>query len=148
MIILAIETSCDETAISVLKTSAGRRRPEFKILSNIVSSQVKVHAPFWGVVPNLAKREHQKNLPLVLIKALKEGRFPISNFQFPISKHSELKVQQIEKILERYKKAGFLNAIVKFFLKIPPLEEECNSPGCKRRMKNVGQACYWCGRVT
>ena len=101
MIILAIETSCDETAISVLKTSAGRRRPEFKILSNIVSSQVKVHAPFWGVVPNLAKREHQKNLPLVLIKALKEGRFPISNFQFPISKHSELKVQQIEKILER-----------------------------------------------
>jgi len=101
MIILAIETSCDETAISVLKTSGGRRRPEFKILSNIVSSQVKVHAPFWGVVPNLAKREHQKNLPLVLIKALKEGRFPISNFQFPISKHSELKVQQIEKILER-----------------------------------------------
>ena len=101
MIILAIETSCDETAISVLKTSGGRRRPEFKILSNIVSSQVKVHAPFWGVVPNLAKREHQKNLPLVLIKALKEGRFPISNFQFPIFKQSELKVQQIEKILER-----------------------------------------------
>src|SRR3989338_2303862 len=101
MIILAIETSCDETAISVLKTSGGRRRPEFKILSNIVSSQVKVHAPFWGVVPNLAKREHQKNLPSVLIKALKEGRFPISNFQFPVFKQSELKVQQIEKILER-----------------------------------------------
>ena len=112
MIILAIETSCDETAIAVVECGGIKRgAPNFsakggsasggKILSNIVSSQVKVHAPFWGVVPNLAKREHQKNLPLVLIKALKEGRFPISNFQFPISKHSELKVQQIEKILER-----------------------------------------------
>jgi len=112
MIILAIETSCDETAIAVVECGGIKRgAPNFsakggsasggKILSNIVSSQVKVHAPFWGVVPNLAKREHQKNLPSVLIKALKEGRFPISNFQFPIFKQSELKVQQIEKILER-----------------------------------------------
>ena len=70
---------------------------------------------------------------------------PLNEKPFPSEKIS---IQKIEKILERYKKAGFLNAIVKFFLKIPPLEEECNSPGCKRRMKNVGQACYWCGRLT
>ena len=58
--ILAIETSCDETAIAVLeiqepphqnKFGAG---PRFSILANLVASQVKIHAPFGGVVPNLA----------------------------------------------------------------------------------------------
>jgi N6-L-threonylcarbamoyladenine synthase len=66
MIILAIETSCDETAIAVLKNG--------KILSNIVSSQVKIHAEWGGVVPSLAKREHLKNLPIVLKKALMEAK--------------------------------------------------------------------------
>ncbi len=70
MIILAIETSCDETAISIVECSGGFSRPKFKILSNIVSSQIKIHAKWGGVVPNLAKREHIKNLPIVLKKAL------------------------------------------------------------------------------
>jgi len=69
-IILSIETSCDETAICVAKTNGN----DFEILSNIVSSQIKVHAPFGGVVPSLAKREHQKNLIPVLKIALKEAR--------------------------------------------------------------------------
>ncbi len=76
-IILSIETSCDETAIAVLKCSGGLRNPNFKILANEVSSQIKIHRPFGGVVPNLAKREHIRNLPLILRK--------ISNFQFTIS---------------------------------------------------------------
>ncbi|MCX6811757.1 MAG: tRNA (adenosine(37)-N6)-threonylcarbamoyltransferase complex transferase subunit TsaD [Candidatus Berkelbacteria bacterium] len=71
MIILAIETSCDETAISVLKADKNK----FEILSNIVASQVKIHAKWGGVVPNLAKREHQRNLPIVLKKALKKAGF-------------------------------------------------------------------------
>lgn len=70
MKILAIETSCDETAIAILHN--------FKILSNIVLSQIKTHAPFGGVVPNLAKREHQKNLPIVFKKALKESGISMS----------------------------------------------------------------------
>lgn len=70
MNILAIETSCDETAIAFVKCSGGLREPRFKILKNIVSSQVAVHRPFHGVVPNLAKREHLKNLPIVLKKVL------------------------------------------------------------------------------
>jgi len=70
-LILGIETSCDETAISVLKFD---RKGNFKILANVVSSQVKVHAPFGGVVPSLAKREHQKNLIPVLKWALKETK--------------------------------------------------------------------------
>ena len=74
MRILAIETSCDETAIAIADFSGTKKKPRIKILSNIVSSQVKLHAKFGGVVPNLAKREHQKNLVPILLQALKESR--------------------------------------------------------------------------
>ncbi len=77
MKILAIETSCDETAICVLEASGSPPAGGFKILSNLVASQVKVHAPWGGVVPNLAKREHQKNLPIILKKALKEAKLSL-----------------------------------------------------------------------
>ncbi len=65
MKILAIETSCDETALAFLEASGGLRAPKFKIIKNLVSSQIEIHRPWGGVVPNLAKREHIKNLPLV-----------------------------------------------------------------------------------
>lgn len=68
MRILAIETSCDETGIAWLHATKGTR-PRFKVLVNLVASQIAIHRPFGGVVPNLAKREHQKNLP-VLFKRL------------------------------------------------------------------------------
>jgi len=68
MIVLGIETSCDETAVSVLDING----PEnIKVLSNIVSSQIKLHAEFGGVVPNLAAREHVKNIAQVFETALK-----------------------------------------------------------------------------
>lgn len=66
MRILAIETSCDETALALIEAKGGLRRPIFKVEKNLISSQVKVHEPYGGVVPNLAKREHIKNLPLLL----------------------------------------------------------------------------------
>ena len=66
MKILAIETSCDETAIALVEASGGLKSSRFKVLENFVSSQINVHRPFGGVVPNLAKREHLKNLPLLL----------------------------------------------------------------------------------
>ena len=68
MKILAIETSCDETAFAVVSVSGTRLAPLFRILKNLVASQIKIHAPFGGVVPNLAKREHLKNLPILLKK--------------------------------------------------------------------------------
>ena len=71
--ILAVETSCDETSVSVLR--AGKNSA--KIISNQVSSQVKLHAKWGGVVPNLAARQHVKNAPLVFHDALQEARvFP------------------------------------------------------------------------
>jgi len=70
MNILAIETSCDDTAIAVVKVS-GKKKPKFEILSNVISSQVEIHKKWGGVHPTLARREHEKNLPLVLKKAMK-----------------------------------------------------------------------------
>lgn len=96
IIILGIETSCDETAICLLK---GGRKGDFEILANNISSQIKIHAPFGGVVPSLAKREHQKNLIPILTLSLKEaGLLKIPN---PKSIISSFKLQTIKNILER-----------------------------------------------
>ncbi len=65
MILLAIETSCDETSVAVV--SGG------KILSNAVSSQTQLHAEYGGVVPELAAREHLRNLMPVAKTALREA---------------------------------------------------------------------------
>src|SRR3972149_2258428 len=62
-LVLGIETSCDETAAAVVED--GRR-----ILSNVVSSQAAVHAPFGGVVPELASRHHIENVCPVLEAAM------------------------------------------------------------------------------
>jgi len=70
MIILAIETSCDETAVAVLEI----KNYKFKILANLVSSQMKLHAKYGGIYPSLAKREHQKNLPILLDEVLKKNK--------------------------------------------------------------------------
>lgn len=71
MHILGIETSCDETSlalIEVLSPARERTPPQFKVIKNLISSQTKIHEPFGGVVPNLAKREHLKNLPILYKK--------------------------------------------------------------------------------
>jgi N6-L-threonylcarbamoyladenine synthase len=70
MKILGIETSCDETGLALVEANGGLKTPRFKILKNLVASQIKIHRPFGGVVPNLAKREHLKNLPILLKKLL------------------------------------------------------------------------------
>ncbi|HCY17887.1 MAG: putative tRNA threonylcarbamoyladenosine biosynthesis protein Gcp [Candidatus Nomurabacteria bacterium GW2011_GWF2_35_12] len=74
MRILSIETSCDDTAISILKCKGEFKKPSFQVLSNFSNSQIKIHAPYGGVYPMLAKREHIKNLPILLEKALKKAR--------------------------------------------------------------------------
>src|SRR3989338_1415673 len=73
MRILAIETSCDETAVAVLQISGPIEKPDIKVLGNALLSQAKLHEKYGGVYPNLAKREHEKNLPPLLEQALKEA---------------------------------------------------------------------------
>jgi N6-L-threonylcarbamoyladenine synthase len=62
MLTLGIETSCDETAAAVLRDNT--------VLSNIVSSQIDIHKKYGGVVPELASREHLKNLMPIIREAL------------------------------------------------------------------------------
>jgi len=78
MIILGIETSCDETAVSIVEAGGDLKDLSFKLLGSALNSQVKIHAEYGGVVPNLAKREHQKNLPKVLEGALKKSDVNLS----------------------------------------------------------------------
>lgn len=73
MRILSIETSCDETAISILEVTGTKDKPFFKILSNVVRSQIEIHKEFGGVFPFAAKREHVINLPPILIENLKQA---------------------------------------------------------------------------
>jgi N6-L-threonylcarbamoyladenine synthase len=74
MKILSIETSCDETAVSIIEASGGLEKPTFNVLSNLVLSQVNIHTQYGGVFPNLAKREHAKNLVPLVKKALEEAK--------------------------------------------------------------------------
>ena len=64
MIVLGIESSCDETSASIVK--------DYEMLSNIVYSQ-EIHAEYGGVVPELASREHQKNIAYVVKRALEKS---------------------------------------------------------------------------
>lgn len=69
MIVLGIETSCDETAVAVLKLKNG-----VKILSNLIASQHEIHSPYGGVFPELASRRHIEVIRPLVEDALKEAR--------------------------------------------------------------------------
>ena len=74
-IILGIESSCDETAVAVLRDN-GDEIPT--ILSNIVSSQFDIHKKFGGVVPELAARSHLEKIDLITNKALEESKIKLN----------------------------------------------------------------------
>lgn len=74
MKILSIETSCDETGVSLLDISGALEKPDIKVLSDSLLSQVEIHEKYGGVYPNLAKREHERNLPILLEKTLLEAK--------------------------------------------------------------------------
>ncbi len=95
MKILAIDTSCDDTGISIIKSNSG-----FEILSNIVSSQVKVHQKWGGVYPTLAKREHQRNLVPVLLQALKGAKL-LEKTQKGAKLLEKTKLKALKKIFEK-----------------------------------------------
>lgn len=70
MYILGMETSCDETASSILTE-------DFKILSNVVLSQDEIHAPYGGIVPELASRQHINSIPYVVEESLRRAKLNI-----------------------------------------------------------------------
>jgi N6-L-threonylcarbamoyladenine synthase len=72
MRMLAIETSCDETAVAIVEGTGDEKSATFKVLGNALLSQT-IHAQYGGVFPALAKREHAKNLVPILEAALEEA---------------------------------------------------------------------------
>ena len=72
VVILAIETSCDETAAAVVRN--GR-----EVLSNIISSQIALHTLYGGVVPELASRKHIEKINQVIERALAEAQMALED---------------------------------------------------------------------
>jgi len=70
--ILSIETSCDETALSFVTASGGLENPKFEVYGDVVASQIKLHQPYGGVVPGLAKRAHLENLPVLFAEIVQK----------------------------------------------------------------------------
>lgn len=119
MNLLSIETSCDETAISILNFKKEQDLDEelnFSSLSNHVLSQINIHREFGGVFPSLAKREHAKNIVKIFIECLKEASLyikkekkefsinikDIENLEEKLYSKSDIKkIKEIKKLLER-----------------------------------------------
>lgn len=112
MIILAIETSCDDTGIAILDIND----KGFSVLTNLISSQIAIHAPWGGVVPSLAKREHQKSLIPLLIQALTNSKIKSQKSKI------QLKSEKLSTILAR--ETELLPQFLKFIQKneIPDID--------------------------
>ncbi|MBE4704324.1 tRNA (adenosine(37)-N6)-threonylcarbamoyltransferase complex transferase subunit TsaD [Spiroplasma platyhelix] len=74
MTILAIETSCDETSVAIIKNN--------QILSNVISSQISLHQKYGGVVPELAARAHSENISYVLSSAIKDAKIDLAEVDY------------------------------------------------------------------
>lgn len=69
--ILAIESSCDETAIAIIRNE--------ELLANIVSTQIEIHAKYGGVMPEIASRLHAENITIVLKEALEKAQVSLTD---------------------------------------------------------------------
>src|SRR6266567_878817 len=74
MLLLALESSCDETAAAVVRD--GRT-----VLSNVIASQISVHAEYGGVVPEIASRKHLESVSLVVEQALSDADVSLSDLE-------------------------------------------------------------------
>jgi N6-L-threonylcarbamoyladenine synthase len=115
MRVLAIETSCDETAIAILEAEGDERSARFRVLGNTLLSQIDIHREYGGVFPALAKREHAKNLVPILEAALEEAELLHEDTQ-AIPEETRAKISEI---LAR--EPGLTEAFFEFV-------SECESP--------------------
>ncbi len=121
MRVLGIETSCDETAVCLIEAGGAFGADfKYKVLGNGLLSQAALHAQYGGVFPNLAKREHAKNLVPLLHKALEEADSLVPNTEATSDRYQGptlvfLPRSDLGKILEREPELFAL--IVPFLLK-------------------------------
>jgi N6-L-threonylcarbamoyladenine synthase len=120
MKILAIETSCDESSLSLFTATETSSGVDFEVSSTITQSQIDLHKDFGGVFPAMGRREHQKNLVPILLKILDQEVLANAG---PVS-HSE-----IEQILAR--EAELLTLFTKYVtpIKNPGIDYVCVTSG-------------------
>jgi len=118
MKILSIETSCDETAVSIIEATGDFPNAEYKILGNSLFSQIDIHREYGGVFPAVAKREHAKTLVPMLKRALQEANLLEEHVE-PLSQE---KIKKLHEILHR--EPGMNELITTFFEKysIPEID--------------------------
>jgi len=97
MKILAIETSCDETAIAIIEVKKEDQKTNFEILGNDLASQIELHTQYGGVFPMMAKREHGRNIFNIFEKVLKQAKLHQPHRQGLGGKEKT----KLEEILER-----------------------------------------------
>ena len=105
-VILGIETSCDETAASIIQEN---NDGSIKILSNIVSSQFDIHKEFGGVVPELAARSHAEKIDLITNSKLSK------NFLILSDKTKFKKLNKNSNEYEQYEAKARLNLVNKIY---------------------------------
>jgi N6-L-threonylcarbamoyladenine synthase len=116
MKILAIETSCDETAVSIIEASGDVNSASFTVLGDALLSQMEMHSAYGGVFPSLAKREHQKNILPLIEKALDEAY--MLNFE------STTSAAIYESFAKHFKEDNFAKEVHDFVKKfnVPPID--------------------------
>jgi N6-L-threonylcarbamoyladenine synthase len=132
MKILSIETSCDDTGIAILEASG---KNSFKVLANVIASQIEMGKKYGGVYPAMAKREHQNNLVPTLVSALKNAGLSKEGKQ----DLSEKNVEILGNIFQR--EQGLLKKTISFLKKYakPDIDliSVTNGPGL--------EPCLWTG---
>ena len=129
-IIIGIETSCDETAVSILRDN-GKNKPT--ILSNVVSSQFEIHKKFGGVVPELAARSHIEKIDLIVNAALKKSRRKLKDIDaIAVTSGPGLIVCLTVGLNIGKSIAAFSN---KPFIAVNHLEGHALSPGLEKKIK-------------
>lgn len=127
MIILSIETSCDETAISIVRADGDFPDATYTLLGNALFSQIDIHREFGGVFPNVAKREHIKTIVPMYEKALHEANLPSAG----IFETTEEKREALSTLL--FREEGLADALIASLQKsgIPPIDliAVTNGPG-------------------
>ena len=104
MNILAIETSCDETSLAILSAIETENGTDFVVYAHNTLSQIDIHAQYGGVFPNLAKREHAKNLVPLLEVTLREAKMYKQTFDITkeeIGSDISCRLQENNEILKK-----------------------------------------------
>lgn len=119
MRILSIETSCDETGLSLIETDTNENVTTINVVADMLLSQAMLHAEYGGVYPTLAKREHAKNLGPLLLELLKKANLFIPADTPSVPKEM---IGEIKELLEREPELFVYIAMILAQAQKPPID--------------------------